>query len=233
MRKILTVLIVATSALLASCSSPYYPEYVPIISLGASTDNLLCEKEEGVVTLNVLSNVEYTATLQSGRDWLRFADFDSFTITGKGNDVIRFEHIANNHDKRVAYLVLSAQGYERVIKIKQACNPIFEDYLEIHPQDKAEKLTEKDNTRMILGAQKTENVTLRLRTSCLDHQIVCKSEHATGISNLKVENKVLSFDVNENTEGQPRLLNIELSYVDGWDEVKTLTFAVYQKHLYD
>ena len=83
MRKIFGI-IVAASALFASCSSPYYPEYVPVVSLGASTSNLICESEEGSCSLNVISNVEYTATIISGSEWLSFKHVAGTTYSGSG-----------------------------------------------------------------------------------------------------------------------------------------------------
>lgn len=221
MRRI-SLIVVAFVAFLASCSSPYYPEYVPIISLGSQTESLVCENDEGVVSLNVLSNVDYTATLLDGRDWLNFTDTDLFVREGSGNDILEFRHIANNHDKRVAHLELASGDRKQIIKIKQ--KGYFEDYLEIHPEDKTNYLP--DN-RMIVRSMGAAPV-IRLKTSCLDHQITCKSDIADAISDMKVENKVLSFTVNQNNDGQPRLITIELSYVDGWEDVKTMSFTIYQ-----
>ena len=81
MKKIFGI-VVAVSAFLASCSSPYYPEYVPVVSLGANTSALVCENVEGSSSLNVISNMEYTATIISGTEWLSFADTDSSVRTG-------------------------------------------------------------------------------------------------------------------------------------------------------
>ena len=132
MKKIFGI-VVAVSAFLASCSSPYYPEYVPVVALGANTSALVCESEEGTASLNVISNVEYTATIISGDEWLSFADTESLTRVGNGNSVLVFNHRANNHDKRVARLVLAAESRRDTIRIKQ--KGCFEDYLTIHPED--------------------------------------------------------------------------------------------------
>ena len=118
MRKI-SLLMAAISALMISCSAPYYPEYVPVISLGASTNNLICEKEEGIASLSVLSNTDYTATLVSGNDWVRFAEEDPAVRNGHGNDVLEFVINANNHDKRVAELVLAVGDTRRVSRLSR------------------------------------------------------------------------------------------------------------------
>ena len=100
MKKIFGI-VVAVSAFLASCSSPYYPEYVPVVSLGANTSALVCESVEGSSSLNVISNVEYTATIISGTEWLSFADAEGDVRVGNGNTVLVFNHLKNNHVKRV------------------------------------------------------------------------------------------------------------------------------------
>ena len=127
MKKIF-VIILAVSAFMASCSSPYYPEYVRVVSLGANTSSLMCENTEGEVELSVLSNVEYTATLISGSEWLSFKDTEGVTRIGNGNSIIEFVHKQNNNGKRVARLVLSADARRDTVKIKQYGR--FEDFLE-------------------------------------------------------------------------------------------------------
>ena len=66
------VIILAVSAFLASCSSPYYPEYVRVVSLGANTSSLMCENTEGetkrdykevAATLSFLDTVELTCSV--------------------------------------------------------------------------------------------------------------------------------------------------------------------------
>lgn len=224
MRKI-SFLIAAVSAFMISCSSPYYPEYVPVVSLGASTNNLICESEESVVSLNVLSNTDYTATLESGHEWIRFADEESFVRHGNGNEAINFVLTANNHDKRATKLVLAVGDYRREIMIKQ--KGAFEDYLDIHPEDVEKYLTAAENTRMYASVVGGEYM-FRLRTSCLDHQITCTCEHKSAISSWKVDNKHFYFTIAENDEGQPRIFNVFLNYVDGWGDTQTLTFSISQ-----
>ena len=220
------IFVIAISALMASCFSPYYPEYVDIISLGANTDTIVCENGEGEVSLSILSNVEYTATLETGTEWLRFADTESAVRVGNGNESIDFVHMANNHDKRVANLVIEAGNVKRLVRIKQKGH--FEDFLELHPEDLAGKFTGSDGRMPI--AVNGEKVALRLKTSCLDHEITCTVDHATAISDIKIDNRVLSFSVAENEEGMPRIINFTLSYVDGWDDTKTLAFALKQAY---
>lgn len=225
MKKIFGI-IVAVSAFMASCSSPYYPEYVPIVSLGASTSALVCENTDSSCSLNVISNVEYTATIISGDEWLSFADTNSLTRTGNGNTVLVFNHRANNHVKRVARLVLAAETRRDTIKIKQKGQ--FEDYLDIHPEDKAQYLTLENGTRLSVP-EEGGSYSLRLRTSCLDQELSFWCDRPEAITDVKFENKILSFNVTKNEDGQPRIIMIDVSYIDGWDDKRTYSFSIKQQ----
>ena len=218
--------VVAVSAFLASCTSPYYPEYVPVVSLGANTSALVCESEEGTASLNVISNVEYTATIISGNEWLSFADVNGDTYTGNGNTVLVFNHRANNHDKRVARMVLAAETRRDTVKIKQ--KGYFEDYLSIHPEDVEAQMPLENGTRMLLP-EKGGEYKLRLRTSCLDHQISFYTDRPDAIVDFKVSNGVFTFRVKENVDAQPRIMVVELSYFDGWDDKRTCSFSIKQQ----
>lgn len=225
MKKIFGI-VVAVSAFLASCSSPYYPEYVPVVSLGANTSALVCEVEEGSASLNVISNVEYTASIISGSEWLSFADTESSVRTGNGNTVLVFNHRKNNDDKRVAYLVLAAETRRDTVKIKQ--KSFFEDYLDINPEDRAAELTLEDGTRMPLPEAGGE-FDLRLNTSCMDHEIKFWTDRPDAIVDMKVENGVFSFRAMENVDSQPRIIVVRLYYIDGWDDERTMEFTIKQQ----
>ena len=225
MKKIF-VIILAVSAFMASCSSPYYPEYVRVVSLGANTSSLICESTEGEVELSVLSNVEYTATIISGSEWLSFADTDELTRVGNGNEIIEFLHKQNNNGKRVARLVLSADTRRDTVKIKQYGR--FEDFLQIHPDDK-EKFTLENGTRLPVGYEGGE-VAVRLQTSCLDHELSAWTSDPTIVSGFKFDNSVMTFQVAANNELQPRIVTIQISYIDGWGDKCVLEISIRQSY---
>lgn len=227
MKKIF-VTILALAALFVSCSSPYYPEYVPVVSLGAHTDNLVCESDENQCSLNVISNVEYEATIVSGMEWLSFADTKSLSRKGSGNGVLVFKHLANNNDKRVAILTLQSGSRLQTVKIKQ--KGYFEDFLRLDVTDEVYKklFTLNDNTRM-LADNLARDYALRLDTSCQDHEISFATDYPKAIVDFKVENGYFYFHINDNDENQPRIMEVTLSYVDGWKDVKTFTFTIKQE----
>ena len=226
MKKIFGIILVVAASAMASCSAPYYPEYVPIVSLGANTSSLICESGEGESSLHVISNVEYTATIIQGGEWLSFADTESLVRTGYGNEAVRLSLLANNNGKRVGRVVLAAETRRDTIKVKQYGR--FEDFLEIHPTDKANLFPLNNNTRMEIE-EAGGDYAVHLKTSCLDHQISFWTDEPEIVTNFKVENSVLTFHVNKNDDKQPRILSVELSYIDGWDDKQTLAFSIRQK----
>ena len=225
MRKIFGI-IVAVSAFLASCTSPYYPEYVSIVSLGANTSALVCESNEGTASLKVISNVDYSATLISGTEWLNFVDTPEAVRYGSGNTVLVFKHKKNNVDKRVAYLVLAAENRTDTVKIKQ--KSIHEDYLQINADDKATYFTVDNGARMSVP-EAGGDYELRLTTSCLDEQISFWTDRTDALVDFKVVNGIFSFRAKENLDGQPRIMTIRLSYIDGWDDVRSLDISIRQQ----
>ena len=223
MKKIFGFILAAT-AFLASCSSPYYPEYHRVVALGAETSNLVCENTEDFCRLSIIANVEYDATIISGSEWLSFADTEGVVRTGKGNEIIEFKHMQNNNDKRVARLVLAVDSRRDTIRIKQKGR--YEDYLYVHDDDK-ELFSMEKGTRMPISWEGGE-FSFRLRTTCLDHQLSGWSSDKTILSNFKFENGVCSFFVAANDEQQPRIVTFHINYVDGWEDTKTLALSIRQ-----
>lgn len=224
MKKIF-VAILAVAAL-ASCSSPYYPEYRPIVSLGAETSNLVVENTEDICRLAIISNVEYNATIISGSEWLSFADTEGTVRIGSGNEAVEFKHLANLNEKRVARLVLSADTRRDTIKIKQKGRT--EDFIEIHDSDK-ELFSMENGTRMPIGWEGGE-VSFRLRTSCMDHQLSAWSADETIVNGFKFENGLCTFFVSANDELQPRIVLFQISYIDGWGDKRVLELSIRQAY---
>ena len=229
MKKIFVIILSVMA--LASCSSPYYPEYRPVIALGAETSGLVCENTEDNVELRVISNVSYDAVLISGTEWLKFVDADGevlsdTSIPGSGNTALKFKHLQNNNEKRVAHLVLCADTRRDTVKIKQKGR--YEDYLDIHEDDK-DLFSMENGTRMPVKWEGGE-VSFRLRTSCMDHQLSAWTSDKTIVSGFKFQNGLFSFFVGSNDEQQPRVATIRISYVDGWEDTKTLEVSIRQEY---
>lgn len=225
MKKIFVV-ILSVSACLASCTSPYYPEYRPIVALGAETSNLVVENTEDVCKLAIISNVEYNATIISGSEWLSFADTEGTVRTGYGNEAVMFKHMQNNNEKRVARLVLASGARRDTIRIKQKGR--FEDYIELH-EEALLQFTMEDGTRLPVKWEGGEQ-SFRLRTSCQDHELFAWSADETVVNSFKFENGVCTFNVTENDVLQPRIVLFQIYYIDGWGDKQVLELSIRQEY---
>lgn len=229
MKKIF-VTILAFSALFVSCSSPYYPEYVPNIALAASSEVVMCENNENQVSFNVISNVDYEATIISGTEWLSFANSKT-TLSGSGNSVITLAHRANQHNKRVAKLLLHSGSRTDTVKVKQ--KGFWEEYLAFDKSNLVEwqnNFPLENNTQMNVSENGGEFAIL-LDTSCQDHEISFWTDYPEYVKDFRVENDYLKFKVLANTEGQPHIISVELSFIDGWEDKQSLSFTI--RHNYD
>ncbi len=224
MKKIfVTILAIAA---LASCSSPYYPEYRPVVSLGAETSSLVVENTEDICRLAIIANVEYEATIISGSEWLSFVDTEGVVRVGNGNEAVQFKHLQNNNNKRVACLVLAAHSRRDTIKIKQKGR--FEDYLDIHDDDK-NLFSMEEGTRIPVSYEGGE-VSFRLRTSCMDHELIGWSSDKSILNGFKFENGVCYFSVTQNDEMQPRIVSFQIYYIDGWGDKRILELSIRQEY---
>lgn len=222
-------MLLSVSAFVVSCV-PYYPEYVTVVSLGASTDDVIVGNEEGTCSFNVISNIDYEALIVDGETWLSFADIDGTVRKGTGNGVLTFNFRANNHARRVARVVLAAETRRDTVCIKQ--ESAYPEYLEVNPEDVEEYFILEEGTRMSVLEDGGQYL-LRLQTSCLDHEITCWTDQPHMVSDFAVTNSNLSFRVLKNQEGQPRIANVELSYINGWDEKIIYKFSIKQFFNYD
>ncbi len=223
MKKI-SVIILALSAFALSCTTPYYPEYHRLVSLGAYTGgDVVIEREAGEFSFPVISNVEYEARIISGETWLSFADADGLSVHKSGNTTLYFKHNKVSEGPRVARVVLSADNRRDTVKIKQKGN--YDEFLEMHPNDKANYLTLKDGTRMSIPEEGGE-FKIRLEYSCRDTDIKFWVSHPEIVTSCKVENKVFSFIVMPNKANQPNIIDVKLSFINGWDEEVALPFSI-------
>ena len=222
MKKIL-VIILAFSAFAISCTTPYYPEYVRLVSLGAYTGDVILEREAGESSFAVASNVEYEARIISGETWLSFADAEGMSVRKSGNSTIFLKYKKVAEGPRLARIVLSADNRHDTVKIKQKGN--YDEFLEMHPADKAKYLTLKDGTRMSVP-EEGGKFEIRLECSCLDTDIKFSVSHPEIVTSCKVENKVFSFEVLPNKANQPNIIDVKLSFINGWDEEVALPFSI-------
>ena len=219
------VLILAAATFVVSCSSPYYPEYVPIVSLGIYANEVVCENAEGDFAVSVVSNVDYTASIVSGQEWLSFADTDVTSRTGSGNSVLKFKYLQNNNAKRAAQVVVAAETRTDTVVIKQKGR--FDEALEIHETSKHLFSEETGVPRMEVDWTGGD-YSFRLRTDVLSSQLKAWTPDPSVITNFHIENNVVTLTVSQNNQLQPRIVNFQISYIDGWNEQQVLKLSIRQ-----
>jgi hypothetical protein len=50
------------------------------------------------------------------------------------------------------------------------------------------------------------------------------------ITKFHIENDIVTLTVAQNNEMQPRVVNFQLSYLDGWDDEQVLKLSIRQKY---
>ncbi len=227
MKKILVIILVL-SAFAMSCTTPYYPEYRRLVSLGAYTGDVIVEREAGETSFPVASNVDYEARIISGETWLSFADAEGLSVNKSGNSTVFLKYNKVSQGPRVARIVLSAENRHDTVKIKQKGN--YDEFLEMHPADKAKYLTLKDGTRMSV-AEEGGKFEIRLEYSCRDTDIKVWVSHPEVITACNIENRVFSFEVLPNKTMQPNIMDVKLSFINGWEEEVELTFSIRHEYV--
>ena len=225
MKKILIV-IVAMAGFAVSCS-PYYPWDVEDVGLGATTKVIECSNGASSRDLDIVSNVDYTAAIIEGGEWISFADTDAKTKEC-AVDVTKlsFDIAANRMGKRLGRLLLSHGARRDTIKIKQT--GAYEEHLAFNAVDAAAQLDASN----IAKIQRTpKDFSFRLETTALDHEIKMEAIGRNEmIENFKVENHVLTFSVNENFAGQPRIVDLNFYFINGWEERVQISCRIRQSY---
>ena len=68
----------------------------------------------------------------------------------------------------------------------------------------------------------------RVRTGALSHQLKAWTPNPNVITKFHIENNVVTLTVAQNNELQPRIVNFQVSYIDGWEEEKALKLSINQ-----
>lgn len=212
MKKILAITVVM-SAFAISCS-PYYPWDVEDIGLGAATKVIECSHGVSSRDLDVISNVDYEASIIEGTEWISFADTDEKTKSCSVETTkLSFDIAANRMGKRLGRVVLSHGTRQDTIKVKQ--QGVREDLLAFNTTDQSHNL---DANNVAFVPREGKSFVFRLETTALDHEIKMEAIGRDMITDFKVENHVLYFTVTENLSGQPRIVDLNFYFIDGWEE---------------
>lgn len=224
MKKILLTTVIAVSALFVSCSYTDAWE-VPTIKLGAYEKVFKPTPEEGDLTIRATSNVAFEAHIVKGSEWIKFADTVEPVLACSGSRDIHVHYGANLYGKRVGHIVLCAESRRDTVFIKQ--HGVYEDNFSIYDEDKA--IFTSGTT--IDVPEEGKSYTIRLNCNEISSNVKVRTTDTDIIDNLLFEHDVLSFTVKKNTYERPRQAQIELWYVNGWDETVSLMIYIDQAYM--
>lgn len=218
MKRILIITITAVA--LSSCAALDDAEYADVISLGAQVEvpenkvlkSIDCPKEFGDSSFNVLANCAYTAAVSDGAEWLSFKGTDSKVISMEGNSQIDFSYTSNNGERRMAKIVLEAPGRTDTVCVRQS--GAYESFVRLMQ----ENLTAAKDGGEYSVVIESSGISESLRVEALDENL----------SDVVIEDKVLSFTVAPNTMIDKRKMTIEVYYLDGWEERISSTLTIIQ-----
>ena len=224
MKKILLTTVIAVSALFVSCSYTDAWE-VPTIKLGAYEKVFKPTPEEGDLTIRATSNVAFEAHIVKGSEWIKFADTVEPVLACSGSRDIHVHYGANLYGKRVGHIVLCAESRRDTVFVKQ--HGVYEDNFSIYDEDKA--LFASGTTLEVPEAGKSYSI--RINCTEIAANVKAKTTDPDFVTNLLFEHDVLSFTVEPNTYERPRQAQVELAYVNGWNEKEVLTIYIDQEYV--
>lgn len=103
---------------MASCEM--MPEIADIDEIGSSVSEKVVDYESGTISVDIISNGNFTGTITEGGDWLRFMDSqDGMAYSGNGDQNIRFWFSANKGIDRTATVVFVKGGNTFELKVVQ------------------------------------------------------------------------------------------------------------------
>ena len=109
---------VLLSIVMVSCEM--MPEIEDIDEIGSSVTEKVVDYESGTMSVDMISNGNFTGTITAGGDWLRFMDSkDGIIYNGNGDQNIRFWFSANKGIDRIATVVFVKGGNTFELKVVQ------------------------------------------------------------------------------------------------------------------
>lgn len=204
MRKL--IIFFAAALMTVACSDPNQKLVYEGIALGLPQADYVVETAAGTLKVDVISNTEYN--ISSDSYWL--------TLPAKGQGREGFEVAYDEND-----------GVARVAMVKISVSETYSDTLYIRQKGAVVPSLELEESSLSLSGSASGNREVGLTTNLRDDEIVVKTifeEGSAWISDVKVENSVLSFKYEANALAHMRKAQIQLIYVDesGFDAVRTV-----------
>ena len=223
-KRLLSIAIIASAALLASCEidegdKVYTPE------LGAvDEDNIFTVNYQGGnQVIDVYASQPYTVEVIKGKDWIRLgteeSDLRHLTLALDGDGSFIAAYHRNEGTRRMGIITLSAENRIDSVFIKQT--------------GRTDSNLEVANRSMLVDYQGGQCSTL-LKSSVAFEDLKIDIDYgaeatSNWISNIECVNNTLNFDVDPNPNAMSvRKATIHFSYTDDWNETISTEIVVTQ-----
>ncbi len=196
-------LMLVSASLLASCEDKAFE---PSLSLSVNNKIIRLENKASETPISIYSTGDWNVRLVPEVDW---ASLDR--TSGSGSQQVWLTYQSNPQSVRRVTLVVTKGGERREILIEQTGDAVAFRF----KLDGREMTFEKSKSTCYLTfatnipKDQFETVTVR------DMQYVDGTDG--WLSNIRIENRVLAFDVTENDTGAPRSATITAVYIDKYD----------------
>ena len=181
-------------------------DYIQDIMLGArSSEMILSTPDAGSNVFEMVSNVDYTAYVKEGAEWL--------TITEVTPTKIAFDYMANNGFKRTAKIIYSFGNRIDSTLVRQS--GIYTGFVTIDKE-------------MVDVPSEGGSYTLLVETNLLARDIDLQVSDENKIVNVVYRRNTISFDVTPSSKPDTRIYTLSLTYTDGWGAPVTTTCTMTQ-----
>lgn len=204
MKKYLLILL---AALLCACES-LRPDTVEVIQLGMAPDDITVPATAGEDGVRLISDRDYKMEIIEGGDWLSkgIAISDSLSFHFKANEGFRRSgRIRIEAGKRSDELVIKQEG-------------VFIEKIQL-------------SEHSLSAPAEGRSISLRVHSNLPSDYFSLSVSNDKAISHLRLEDYILSFDVNPTTNRDKRTYEITVACTDGWGETVSDRVSITQEAL--
>lgn len=182
------------------------PDDVEIVQLGIVEDAVVAGAYHGECGVKVLADRDYALAFEGKPSWVR--------VDRATRDTIVFSLDANEGFRRCAYLDISADGRKDRVQVRQ--EGLWMESVSL------------SQTSLNVSAEGCHG-SIRVISNLPSDYMKAVYKDTKALSNVRLEDYILEFTVLPSHNRDPRTLEIDIEYVNGWDEVVSQSLTIYQE----
>lgn len=201
MKQIYNIIIPVIGLAAVSCTDFLNPRYVEIVELGATTKIFTISKEVEDCSFGLKSNVDFTARIVQGAEWLGFDGAEGPQISCPAStESIGLHSTANTGFPRMAMVELAAEGRSDTVFVKQEGKylqmvRLLQDVISVKPEGETVEVDMDTN----LPARD-------IRTSTED----------SGVGAVSYKDNILTVNILPNDSRNDRTIRISVYCISQW-----------------